>query len=403
MKRNLTVTISSLALIALLIIQSYLFYKIYQLNSSTFDEKAKIILSRTTEDLSNYLENNDITDGINNAAVIAHTDSVIKRQMKFYDFKYNYSFKLLENNKNLAHYYVPTSDSACYDKTINDLNAKNSWKLELKFENNELNNMSKDIWLLIIITTTLILIIIYLFVQTISKLIIEKRIAENTTDYINNMAHEFKTPITNIQLATKFLLSNNSANNSKQKIYSEIILSENNLLAHQVDQILSISALEKGDIPLILNNLDFHSLIYEAINRLQILIEKSNTNIELNLEAEKCVIKGDKFHLSDVVKNLIENGIKYSIGNPKLHIKTYNSGTNFIFEITDSGIGIEPRYQKRVFEKYFRVPNGNIQNVRGFGLGLAYIKKIIDSHHGKIDLFSELEKGSRFTITLSIE
>ena len=240
-----------------------------------------------------------------------------------------------------------------------------------------------------------------MFWRTILLLMREKRLSEHTNDFLNNMTHEFKTPLTNIALAGK-MITKDASNRQEEKIkhYSEIILAENEKLRLQVEQVLSMTALERGEIPLRKTELDVHELIREAIKYISIQIENKQGELKLNLDAENPVIFGDKTHLVNALYNLVDNAIKYSPEKPELSIRTHNHEKQFILVVSDKGIGIEKEYQKKVFEKFFRVPTGDVHDVKGFGLGLSYIKKIVELHQGKIDLESTPGKGTTFTITL---
>ncbi|MBL0340087.1 MAG: HAMP domain-containing histidine kinase [Bacteroidetes bacterium] len=214
------------------------------------------------------------------------------------------------------------------------------------------------------------------------------------------MTHEFKTPLTNIALAGK-MISKDSMNKQESKImhYSEIILEENEKLRLEVEQVLSMTALERGEIPLQKTELNFHQLIHDAIKCINIQIENKNGNLKLFLDATNFTISGDKTHLTNALCNLIDNGIKFSADFPELSIRTSNSAHNLIVQFSDNGIGIEKEFQKKVFDKYFRVPTGNVHNVKGFGLGLAYLKKIVQLHDGTIELKSKMGKGTTFLLT----
>ena len=206
--------------------------------------------------------------------------------------------------------------------------------------------------------------------------------------------------MTNIALAGKMIgKESSSGNEEKIKHYSGIILEENEKLRLQVEQVLSMTALERGEIPVRKEELDLHELIEHTIKSISIQIENLKGELTLNLKAEHAVIMGDKSHLTNAINNLIDNAIKYSKDRPKITVQTFNSGQNIIVTVSDSGIGIDKEYQKKVFDKFFRVPTGNVHDVKGFGLGLAYIKKIVELHNGTIVLQSEPGRGTTFAIT----
>ncbi|MEI7727618.1 MAG: HAMP domain-containing sensor histidine kinase, partial [Bacteroidota bacterium] len=164
--------------------------------------------------------------------------------------------------------------------------------------------------------------------------------------------------------------------------------------------VLNMTALERGEIPLRKTELDFHELISESVKCMGIQIENKQGNLKLNLDAGRFVVIGDRTHLINALCNLIDNALKYSGGKPELSVQTSNSGQNLVVVVSDEGIGIEKEYQKKVFDKFFRVPTGDVHDVKGFGLGLAYIKKIVELHGGTIELQSEKGKGTAFTITI---
>jgi two-component system phosphate regulon sensor histidine kinase PhoR len=215
------------------------------------------------------------------------------------------------------------------------------------------------------------------------------------------MTHEFKTPLTNIALAGKMMIKDtNIWQEDKIKHYSGIILDENEKLRLQVEQVLSMTALERGEIPLQKTELDFHQLIHDALKYITIQIENKDGYVALNLNAHRVVVMGDKTHLTNALCNITDNAIKYSHEKPEISIQTSNDSGNIVITIADKGIGINKEYQKKVFDKFFRIPTGNVHDVKGFGLGLAYVKRIVELHSGAISLNSDAGKGTTFTITL---
>jgi two-component system phosphate regulon sensor histidine kinase PhoR len=247
----------------------------------------------------------------------------------------------------------------------------------------------------------LILIVLVTFWRTVMSLMKEKQISEHTTDFLNNMTHEFKTPLTNIALAGKLMIKDsNITQEDKVRHYSGIIVEENEKLRLQVEQVLSMAALERGEIPLRKIDLDMHQLINDCLKCMSVQIENRKGQVISNLEAKIFIIHGDKTHLTNALCNLVDNAIKYSSQIPELLIQTFNKQNSFIVTISDNGIGIGHEYQKKVFEKFFRVPTGDLHDVKGFGLGLSYIKSIIEMHGGSVELQSEYGKGTAFIIRL---
>jgi two-component system phosphate regulon sensor histidine kinase PhoR len=253
---------------------------------------------------------------------------------------------------------------------------------------------------LFITSVILILVVLVLFWQTILSLMKEKKISEHTTDFLNNMTHEFKTPLTNIALAGKMIIREQDAREGdKIKHYSGIILEENEKLRLQVEQMLSMTALERGEIPIRMTELDFHALIHDSLKHISIQVENQQGKVQMNLNARRFVVLGDRTHLTNALCNLVDNAIKYARTTPELSIETSNLGKDLVIVVSDKGVGIDKVYHKKVFEKFFRVPAGDVHDVKGFGLGLAYVKKIVELHGGNILLESEKGEGTTFTIT----
>jgi two-component system phosphate regulon sensor histidine kinase PhoR len=243
--------------------------------------------------------------------------------------------------------------------------------------------------------------VLVLFWRTILSLMKEKKISEHTTDFLNNMTHEFKTPLTNIALAGKMLMKDaNIKQEDKIRHYSGIILEENEKLRLQVEQVLNMTAFERGEIPLQKMELNFHELIHDSLKYISIQVENKKGHVHLDLRADRFMIIGDKTHLTNALCNLVDNAIKYSPEHPEITIQTSNKGGSLLISVTDKGIGIEKEFHDKVFEKFFRVPTGNVHDVKGFGIGLSYLKKIVELHGGTVALQSEPGKGATFTITL---
>jgi two-component system phosphate regulon sensor histidine kinase PhoR len=407
MKRNrphLFITITSLALATVLIIQVNWIIQTAKMKEELFNEKANMVLSKTAEGLS--------SDTAAFRKMVVHVnrneanriDSLFNHYMKRYNIHIDYSFEAKSvplTDKTVDHpaskFYQ--SQPGSYKTCIGAEDNKNALELKLFFPKKE-QFILAEMGLPFITSVLLILVVLITSWQTILSLRKEKKIAAHTRDFLNNMTHEFKTPLTNISLAGKMILKDLNGPANKVKHYSEIILEENEKLSYQVEQVLSMTALERGEIPLKKMLLDFHQLIHDALNCLTIQIENKQGQIKSDLEAKQFILSGDKTHLSNALCNLIENALKYSKEQPQLFIQTANDNQHLIIKVTDKGIGIEKEYQKKVFEKFFRVSTGDVHEVKGFGLGLAYTKKIFELHSGTIELQSEKGVGSTFTITL---
>ncbi len=402
MKLNRTtvfISISSVALLIVLIIQVNWMIHTARIKEEIFNEKANMVLSRTAEALAadtNACRNMEVCVGRNE---IHKTDSLLTNYMDFYNFHIDYYFEVKKPGETATQSNSGLKNNV-YKKRLEEEATRNGLELNL-FLPEKRQFIVQEMGPMFITSVILILVVLIMFWRTILLLMREKRLSEHTNDFLNNMTHEFKTPLTNIALAGK-MITKDASNRQEEKIkhYSEIILAENEKLRLQVEQVLSMTALERGEIPLRKTELDVHELIREAIKYISIQIENKQGELKLNLDAENPVIFGDKTHLVNALYNLVDNAIKYSPEKPELSISTYNQEQQFILVVSDKGIGIEKEYQKKVFEKFFRVPTGDVHDVKGFGLGLSYIKKIVELHQGKIDLESTPGKGTTFTITL---
>ncbi|SVA20068.1 uncharacterized protein METZ01_LOCUS72922 [marine metagenome] len=246
---------------------------------------------------------------------------------------------------------------------------------------------------------TFIIIIVYIY--TVLILLRQRQISQIKTDFINNMTHEFKTPIATINLALDSIINPKTIKDqSLVKKYLEMIKDENKRMYDQVENVLRISQLEKRELNIKKTTLDLNELIKIAVSHVQLLLENKNGSIHLNLNAVKSEIQGNETHLVNVMVNIIDNAIKYCDKVPEIQVSTENVADKIVLKITDNGIGMSKKVQNKIFEKFYREQTGDLHNIKGHGLGLAYVKKIIDYHNGKIALESALNKGTVFSIEL---
>lgn len=243
------------------------------------------------------------------------------------------------------------------------------------------------------------LIIITAFALTIRTMLNQKKLSEIKSDFINNMTHELKTPLATISLAID-AIGNEKVMDNKDKIryFSGIIKEENKRMNKQVESILQSALLEKDEIGLKLQATDVHDVIQHTVDNLQLQLAAKNGVVDLQLNAINPVIMADDVHFSNVIFNLLDNAIKYSKENLEVSINTHNTRKSLFIIITDNGIGMSRDTISRIFEKFYRAHTGNVHNVKGFGLGLSYVKAIVDAHHGKIKVESVVGKGSKFTL-----
>lgn len=239
--------------------------------------------------------------------------------------------------------------------------------------------------------------IVVLFSFTLYIIFRQKRLSEMKNDFVNNMTHELKTPISTISLASQMLNDRSIPLENKNLPHiSRVIETESKRLGYQVERVLQMAIFDQGQLRLKLKQVEFHDLIRNVVHNFIIQVEKRNGKLMVIPEAADDHVYVDPVHMTNVVSNLLENAVKYSPGNPEITVSTRNEGRYLTVTVADKGIGISKENQKRIFDKFYRVPTGNIHNVKGFGLGLSYVKMIIEHHNGNISLKSELNKGSQF-------
>jgi len=249
----------------------------------------------------------------------------------------------------------------------------------------------------------LLLVLISIFSYTLYAILRQKKISEMKTDFINNMTHEFKTPVSTIMIASE-ALRDPEILEDKTRIgrLAGIIYDENVRLGNHIERVLSIARLEKKELKLEEEEVDMNALIAAVADSMSLQLQKKEVRLTLNLNAAKPVVKGDELHLSNVIYNLIDNANKYSIGSPKITLNTRNSGNKLIIEVEDEGIGMTKEQSKRAFDQFYRVPTGNLHDVKGFGLGLNYVQDIVTQMNGTIKVRSEKDKGTVFEIIIPL-
>lgn len=249
------------------------------------------------------------------------------------------------------------------------------------------------------------IIILAAFYLTVRTMLRQKKLSEIKNDFINNMTHEFKTPIATISLAVD-AMRNEKVIHDREKLgyFSSIIKEENQRMNRQVETILKASQLERQEVDLNLKPIHVHEIIKDVVDNFSLQLESKNGEVDLKLEAQNDFIKADEVHFSNLVNNLVDNAIKYARDDvpPAIKLSTYSDNGKFTIRIEDNGIGMNKDSLKRIFEKFYRVHTGNVHNVKGFGLGLSYVKTMVEGHHGEIKAESTLGKGSIFTVTMPL-
>jgi signal transduction histidine kinase len=277
------------------------------------------------------------------------------------------------------------------------------YSLKVQFKNTDsyvLHSMSLMLSMSILLTSFLILA----FIIALWAIIKQKKITEIRSDFINNITHEFKTPISTIGLAIDSI-DNPKIIVNKEKIqyFTRIIREENYRMNQLVENVLRAALLDRKNLNEHIEDLDLHALILKAVNHSQLQIDSRHGILNLHLDAEKSIIAADAAQLLIAIMNLIDNAIKYSKNAPEITISTRQTGNRIVCAIEDKGIGISHEVQRRIFDRFYRYTDGNIHDVKGHGLGLSFVKAIVDAHNGRISVESELGKGSRFEVIIPLK
>jgi two-component system phosphate regulon sensor histidine kinase PhoR len=295
-------------------------------------------------------------------------------------------------------YLDPTKTSNNHKTILSGENIINNETLNVYIVEPE-NYFKNHLATLLIFAALFTSIIIAAFVLTIRTMLSQKKLSEIKSDFINNMTHEFKTPIATIQLASDALNNEKVISNEEQiRYYSGIIKEENRRMNKQVEKILQAAQLERDEIKLQLKKIDVHQIIAKVAEHTKLQMEEIGAAFETQLQAQSTTILADEVHFTNIMYNLVDNAIKYSKENPRIRIATKNVGNQIEIKVADNGIGMDKETVGHIFEKFFRAHTGNIHNVKGFGLGLTYVKNIVQAHRGKVEVSSEPGIGSTFTL-----
>ncbi len=370
------------------------------LDSSIQDQVNKILdRSEMIQIILNKLLTNDRT--IKSDFDIKHLDKLIKIALAQKKLNLDFEFLIYNNQTNI----------------IEISNSKNPEILNSEFKinlfQNDLIDSNLDFYLYfpnqseylkdnnffnILFSIIFLLIIVFCFYYVLLKVFELKKLSDIKNDFIDNMTHELKTPISTISLACEALLDKTLKVKKEKSKYIEIISDENKRLGIQVEKVLDVAKTERDNYKIEFENLNLHDVINESIKVNSFRVEKNQGKINLKLKAKDYLVKGNYYHLLNVFNNLIDNSIKYSKKNPIIHISTYNNDKMLVVEIKDEGIGISKSNIDKVFDKFFREPQGNIHNVKGFGLGLSYVKNILNKHNSTIKVESKQGNGTIFII-----
>ena len=304
------------------------------------------------------------------------------------------NFVLISENASLRDLFLSPYKKDLLQRTFFDTQKR----LVLFFPDKKKFLLNEMLWQISSSAFFLIMVVIAFFLA-IHIIFRQKYLSDMKTDFINNMTHELKTPIATISLASEMLKDKMiGANEENRARYAGIIFEENKRLGNHVEKVLQIARLEKGEIQLNKTPVDVHQLITGLLNNFQLQVEENDGTLLTDFQCKEPWINVDEMHFSNVISNLLDNALKYNDKKPVIKVTTSDEKDGILFEISDNGIGLSKDDQKRVFEKFYRVQKGNLHDTKGFGLGLSYVKTIVDKHGGSIFVVSKPKEGSIFKI-----
>jgi two-component system, OmpR family, phosphate regulon sensor histidine kinase PhoR len=336
-------------------------------------------------------------------------ENLLSEELKAMGITLDYEYAVVDkqNNHSLFANYVPEDkpDVLSSDFSIklfpNDIAGKDH--LLTIFFPKQTSFLIKQIWLIMTSSIFLVLLIIFLFAYAIQAILKQKKLSEIKNDFINNMTHEFKTPISTVSLACEALQDNEiKKNRDFMNNYIRIIQDENNRLRRQVDKVLQMATIDKKEYKLKMVDINIHDVIEKAISHINLQVEKRGGRIEKRLIADNYQIISDEIHLTNIIYNLLDNANKYSSQQPLINVETEDHHQGILIRIRDRGIGMSKDELNKIFEKFYRVPTGNLHDVKGFGLGLAYVKTMLTALGGQVKVQSTPGLGSTFEIILPL-
>ncbi len=345
---------------------------------------------------------------INERIPSSELDSILFHELRDYGLNVSYKYGVFDGEGNSAYKKVcpkhgmtdlPSSETYQARLFPNDV-FKSPYFVHLHFPNQK-TYLLRTMWFLLASSTLFIVLIIFVFIKTVLTVLRQKRLSEIKNDFINNMTHELKTPISTISLACE-ALQDQSVRKSPdmERSFIGMISAENKRLGVLVENALRTAVLDRGQLTLKLDVLNINQLVSEAVGNIQIQAKQNQSKIEMQLYRGDLMASVDKVHMTNVIYNLLDNAIKYSGANSLIKVTTEKSAKDVVIKVSDNGRGISKENQKKIFDKLYRIPTGNLHDVKGYGLGLSYVKAIIEKHFGTIKVSSQLNKGTTFTIKL---
>ncbi len=378
-----------------------------ELGDSPFTiEDLEILKQRTTDRVNRLFDNFIYRQRVipSETLEISSLDSILKTSFKREALNVDYEYAISDLDGQFSYLSDSTLEKELfidsYRRAVFLNGPKKMYYLHVYIPN-KVSYLIQSFWSILSISILIILIISSCFLYALSIILKQKKLSEIKNDFINNMTHELKTPISTVSLALEALLKFDLRKNEDKTIrYLEICRHENKRLGEMVEKVLNIASYQRGEIKLKKESLNLHELIEDVYKNILVQVQQNNGSINLQLEALDKIIQVDKVHFTNILFNLLDNANKYYNDIPDIQIRTYNDLDWIYIDIEDKGIGIKKENLKKIFDRFYRVPTGNLHNVKGYGLGLSYVMDIVRFHDGKIDVKSEIGHGTCFTIQI---
>ena len=411
------IILGTLAILFVIVTLTYLVKQTWNDNERSFDNSVRIALSNVAQELSSVnqtllpperikrLSANEYAVNINSQINPSNLDFFLRKEFEEIHLNEDFEYAIYDcHDEKMVYgkritYSATSSDTSSVKKEFPKL-ADATYYFVTRFPTRSANLLASLSWVLVLAAISLMTVLF--FIYSIFIILRQKRLSELQKDFINNMTHEFKTPISTIKVAADVFASNPGIqSDARLSKYAQIIREQNNRLNTQVEKVLQITRIDKDTLKLSTEIINLHELLETILPSIQVKIEGQNGILEQRLKAKQPYIKADTLHLTNIIHNLLDNAIKYcKDGKPEVLVTTEENDKNIRLMISDSGIGIDKEHHKKIFQRFYRVPTGNIHNVKGFGLGLYYVKNIVQAHGWQIDIASEKDKGT--TIILDI-
>jgi len=414
------VILGAIAIMGVIGIQSYWVLKTWDIKSNEFNQSIRIALRKATEHLATSSEfelpPKDLVTQVSSSYYVVNTEAIIDAGLLEHYLRQELEAISLNEDFEYGIYDCSSQEMVygnyCgYDNESVQVEITNASRIP-KYEKftyyfgvsfpKRKNHLMGEMQLSILFSVISFLTVLF-FIYALSVIWKQRRLSQMQKDFINNMTHEFKTPISTINISSNVFLKNEAIKKDERLLrYANIIKEQNNRLNNQVEKVLQIARIEGETFELNKEKIDVNIMLQDICRSVELKVKHLNGIINSNFNTTHSVIDADKLHLTNIIHNLLDNAIKYCSDAPNINIETNNIAGNLELRIADKGVGIDKEFQSKIFQKFYRVPTGNIHNVKGFGLGLFYVKNICKAHGWKINLESEEGKGTDILIQIPL-